>query len=326
MKTFRELRESHYPTQGSSIEYPEYKEMDMENLVQDAIGDMAEDDGPHTSKIEDPINFQTVDDPSKVINKSSSEGNREHPLSTAPRMSGKPFKSLRKKRSTYGGEDFSGAVAGVAIGEAKEDPGEYDYEGEMAKSQLRSILHNAKMLHDMLEENTNLPEWVQSKITLAEDYVVTAAQYMQSQLSEDIELEEKKMDNPCWKGYTAYGTKMKNGREVPNCVPIKEGSARAAFTKRGFYAKTRNAHLQAVDASEKSRGVKNSPTTDARSYGRTHTTSYTSNDPETKKGESLRKPKKQAAVPLPRHDDPAKSGSRITDILNHPHYKKMKQS
>ncbi len=28
--------------------------------------------------------------------------------------------------------------------------------------------------------------------------------------------------NPCWKGYKQVGTKMKNGKEVPNCVPIKE--------------------------------------------------------------------------------------------------------
>ena len=34
--------------------------------------------------------------------------------------------------------------------------------------------------------------------------------------------EEKKMKNPCWKGYRAYGMKKKNGREVPNCVPVDE--------------------------------------------------------------------------------------------------------
>jgi len=28
--------------------------------------------------------------------------------------------------------------------------------------------------------------------------------------------------NPCWKGYRQLGTKMKNGKEVPNCVPISE--------------------------------------------------------------------------------------------------------
>ena len=30
-------------------------------------------------------------------------------------------------------------------------------------------------------------------------------------------------DNPCWKGYKPVGTKKKNGRTVPNCVP-KESS------------------------------------------------------------------------------------------------------
>jgi hypothetical protein len=34
--------------------------------------------------------------------------------------------------------------------------------------------------------------------------------------------EVTKMENPCWKGYTAYGTKKKNGKEVPNCVPVNE--------------------------------------------------------------------------------------------------------
>lgn len=29
-------------------------------------------------------------------------------------------------------------------------------------------------------------------------------------------------DNPCWKGYKPVGTKKKNGRTVPNCVPVKE--------------------------------------------------------------------------------------------------------
>jgi hypothetical protein len=29
-------------------------------------------------------------------------------------------------------------------------------------------------------------------------------------------------DNPCWDGYHPVGTKMKDGREVPNCVPVSE--------------------------------------------------------------------------------------------------------
>ena len=36
----------------------------------------------------------------------------------------------------------------------------------------------------MLKPETDLPEWVQSKITLAEDYITTAANYMMSEMSE----------------------------------------------------------------------------------------------------------------------------------------------
>jgi hypothetical protein len=77
----------------------------------------------------------------------------------------------------------------VVLEEPKDaaDVGEYDYEGDMAKSQLRSIMANSKRMHDMLEDTTNLPEWVQSKITLAEDYVVTAANYMEGEMNEEVE-------------------------------------------------------------------------------------------------------------------------------------------
>jgi hypothetical protein len=30
-------------------------------------------------------------------------------------------------------------------------------------------------------------------------------------------------NDPCWSGYHMVGTKKKNGREVPNCVPGKKG-------------------------------------------------------------------------------------------------------
>jgi hypothetical protein len=73
--------------------------------------------------------------------------------------------------------------------EAKEKT-EYDYEGDMARGQLQSIINNAQRVHDMLEDNDNLPEWVQSKITLAEDYISTVANYMMSEIDEEIELQE----------------------------------------------------------------------------------------------------------------------------------------
>jgi len=70
--------------------------------------------------------------------------------------------------------------------EAK-DVNEYDQEGDMAKSDLRSIMANAKRVHDMLEDSDNLPEWVQSKITKAEDYMSTVANYLSAEMSEEVE-------------------------------------------------------------------------------------------------------------------------------------------
>ena len=67
--------------------------------------------------------------------------------------------------------------------EAK-DPREYDYEGDMAKTQLRSIIANSQAVHDMLKDTTNLAEWVQSKITKAEDYISTVADYMTAEINE----------------------------------------------------------------------------------------------------------------------------------------------
>ena len=73
----------------------------------------------------------------------------------------------------------------------EKDSQEYDYEGDMAKSDLRSIIHNAQTLHDMLDDNTNLAEWCQSKITLAEDYISTVTNYMRSEMNEETMQEDK---------------------------------------------------------------------------------------------------------------------------------------
>ena len=61
------------------------------------------------------------------------------------------------------------------------DKGEYDEEGGMAKSQLQSIIRNAKAIYDGLEDDTNIAEWAQSKITVAEDYISTVSNYMQGE-------------------------------------------------------------------------------------------------------------------------------------------------
>jgi hypothetical protein len=67
--------------------------------------------------------------------------------------------------------------------EAKDEQ-EYGYEGDMAMNQLSTLIRCAEMIKDTLKPDTDLPEWVQSKITLASDYIVTAADYLHSELEE----------------------------------------------------------------------------------------------------------------------------------------------
>lgn len=91
-----------------------------------------------------------------------------------------------------------------------QDPREYDYEGDMAKGDLRSIIHNAQQIHDMLEDNTNIAEWVQSKITLAEDYISTVANYMRSEMQEETKMKSLHPDALHVKPVkTGTGTKYK---------------------------------------------------------------------------------------------------------------------
>jgi len=63
--------------------------------------------------------------------------------------------------------------------EAK-DPAEYDQEGDMAKTQLKTMIDAAQELHDMMGDNDNLPEWVQNKITKATDYIDSVRDYMKN--------------------------------------------------------------------------------------------------------------------------------------------------
>lgn len=75
----------------------------------------------------------------------------------------------------------------LRLKEAK-DPNEYDKEGEMAKTQLKTIVRNAQDLMKMLGDDDNLPEWVQNKITKANDYLDSATDYLKSNGEEDEEV------------------------------------------------------------------------------------------------------------------------------------------
>lgn len=124
-------------------------------------------------------------------------------------------------QSKYDSEEEKDEESFSCHDEEKEEP-----DGQMSQGDLRSAARNALLIDSMINESSDVPEWVQGKITLAADYLKSVADYMQH-TGEDKDVvfsEEMQGPDPCWKNYEMIGTKTKNGKEVPNCVK-KSGSS-----------------------------------------------------------------------------------------------------
>jgi serine protease inhibitor len=61
-----------------------------------------------------------------------------------------------------------------------------DSEGGMAKSQLYKMAKYAMMLHDALQDDTQLEAWVQSKITMASEYISKVKHYLEYEMNMDM--------------------------------------------------------------------------------------------------------------------------------------------
>ncbi len=57
-----------------------------------------------------------------------------------------------------------------------------DQEGKMARRQLENLAEYAMELASMLDDGTQLEGWVQSKITLAHDYIGKVKHYLEDEL------------------------------------------------------------------------------------------------------------------------------------------------
>ena len=148
---------------------------------------------------------------------------------------------LRKGKGTYHGADKD-------LREAK-DSREYGYEGEMVMSQLKGIMNHANQMHDMLKPDTDLPEWVQSKVTLAYDYMQTAADYMATEINEEVAYSvhvktydsqgKKQMNSPEFKKHiSAHGGKLDYASDKGAAFKFASHSHAAAF-HRGVQSKFR---------------------------------------------------------------------------------------
>lgn len=61
------------------------------------------------------------------------------------------------------------------------------------------------------------------------DIIRKVRQQLMGMEPKKVVMEEKIMENPCWEGYEPYGTKILDGKEVPNCVPMKAKKVKEGF-------------------------------------------------------------------------------------------------
>jgi hypothetical protein len=94
-----------------------------------------------------------------------------------------------------------------------------------------------KIENDVLESKTATQSQLDEAMVLVDDYkdiieeidednlTSTDVSYMDSHIEtikSFLSTDLASLEDACWEGYEAIGTKMLDGREVPNCVPIKE--------------------------------------------------------------------------------------------------------
>lgn len=70
---------------------------------------------------------------------------------------------------------------------------EYDDEAGMAHGSLHTLKNAVEGLMTVIDDGDNLPEWCQEKISLAEDYLVTVWDYLQSEKAQGVDPEVEAM-------------------------------------------------------------------------------------------------------------------------------------
>jgi hypothetical protein len=168
--------------------------------------------------------------------------------SDGPKKKGRPAGSKR----AIGAKGPSGKSKLLQKGSIKEtdislvDKGEYDREGDMAREQLHTAAEAAKELHDILSSDENLPEWVQSKITKAMDYLDTARDYMKASDAEDSEempMTEKAVSRQQQK-FMGMARAMQKGERIKGASPeLKKVAKTMSKSDVEDFAKTKHKGL-----------------------------------------------------------------------------------
>ena len=184
------------------------------------------------------------------------------------KLSTKPYRQQEIQKKIID-EDLHDIVDTLDEAISMIDKGEYDYEGAMARTQLQTICRNSQDLVDMLKDDENMPEWVQSKITKAQDYISSVTDYLKSReelhnldnkMYEDFNLHEdlrkwfdKNHPEGGWKRINSKGEVMgdcarEEGEPKPKCMSNEK---RASLTKKERAAAVRAKRKHDPDADRK---------------------------------------------------------------------------
>lgn len=124
------------------------------------------------------------------------------------------FKALAKKtNSKIAGAQFQKMKKAGQLEEDFSSP-EYDDEAGMAYGSLHTLKRAVDGLMDTIDNKDNLPEWCQEKISLAEDYLVTVWDYIQSEKAQGVDPEINE---------TRYGRQSAYDRDVAASQDFSRG-------------------------------------------------------------------------------------------------------
>jgi hypothetical protein len=148
--------------------------------------------------------------------------------------------------------------------EGEDDPaekGEYDREGDMALDDIDTIESAANELQSIIDAEDNLPEWVQSKINKAMDYLDTARDYMAAQGNDQEPIAEKAVSKQQQK-FMGMAHAMQKGEKIKGASKELKKVARTMKPKdTEDFAKTKHKGLpDKVKSKKKEKEVEESTT------------------------------------------------------------------
>ncbi len=108
-------------------------------------------------------------------------------------------------------------------------------EGSMAQKQLKSIAELANMISQQFDDSTNLEEWVEAKITKAEDYLSSVMNYMRDGSGESEPTSEMNRNEYMWDFLSRSMPDEYEAEENPFRMPDAPGRRSQAHQRRRFY-------------------------------------------------------------------------------------------